>query len=750
MVLDCFIDGQVESPYIQLNLKKVMAKTIIVSNRLPVRIEKEEDEISYKPSEGGLATGLGSIYKEGNNIWIGWPGASFETDDLKEEVTEGLKKENMRPVFLTANEIEEFYLGFSNQTLWPACHYFVQYIDYDQKYWESYKRVNEKFAEVISENLEPEDVVWVHDYQLMLVPQMLRSQRPDITVGFFQHIPFPSYEVFRTLPWRRELLEGILGSDYIAFHTYDDMRHFLSSVHRLVGLPYEGSQVELEDRLVSVDSLPMGIDYEKYSQNASHPEAIEREKRYREALGDQRLILSMDRLDYSKGITKRLEAFEKFLETYAEYREKISLLLIVVPSRDKVPNYKELKEQVDELVGKINSKYGRMSWTPIHYFYRSYPFRALGAFYRMCDVAMITPLRDGMNLVCKEYVASRVEDDGVLILSEMAGSSKELSDAILVNPTDQAQLVSALKEALEMPKEMQNQHMRAMKETIAKYDIFNWVKLFFDNLEDARRERDHMNTLQLEGKRRDVLQNSFAEAGTRLFLLDYDGTLVEFDKDPEACAPDPELKQILTHLAKDEKNRVVVISGRRKETLGKWLADVPITLVAEHGIWTKQDGAEWVRNSKIDDSTWKDEAREIMEFYVDRTPGSFVEEKSYALAWHYRKVEKGLGEVRMSELRSHLKHMMSGKHCQVLDGDYVIELKPDSVNKGQVALEYYKEKKAQFNLCIGDDVTDESMFEVLPEDVFTVRVGGGKSSARYALKSVSDTRNLLDTLVRES
>jgi trehalose 6-phosphate synthase/phosphatase len=727
-----------------------MSKTIIVSNRLPVRIEREGDELSYQPSEGGLATGLGSIYKEGNNIWIGWPGASFDDENLRDEVTEGLKKENMRPVFLTEEEIEEFYLGFSNQTLWPACHYFVQYIDYDQQNWESYKRVNQKFADVIAQNLEPGDIIWVHDYQLMLVPQLLRQELPDITVGFFQHIPFPSYEVFRTLPWRRELLEGMLGSDYIAFHTYDDMRHFLSSVHRLVGLPYEGSQVQLEDRLVSVDSLPMGIDYEKYAQNAEHPEAVERESRYRNSLGPQRLILSMDRLDYSKGITRRLEAFDKFLEVHSEYREKVSLLLIVVPSRDKVPNYKELKEQVDELVGKINSKYGRMSWTPIHYFYRSYPFRALGAFYRMCDVAMITPLRDGMNLVCKEYIASRTEGDGVLILSEMAGSSKELADAILVNPNDQNQLVASIKEALEMPFEEQKLHMNAMKKTIAKYDIFNWVKLFFDNLEEARKQRDHMNTLQLEGKRREELKKAYQTGESRLLLLDYDGTLVEFNKDPEACAPDSDLKNLLTQLANDPKNQVVVISGRRKETLGNWLSELPVNLVAEHGIWTKLKGRDWERDSKIDDSTWKDEAREIMEFYVDRTPGSFVEEKSYALAWHYRKVEKGLGEVRMSELRSHLKHMMSGKHCQVLDGDYVIELKPDSVNKGQVALEYYKERKSGFNLCIGDDVTDESMFEVLPEDVFTIRVGGGKSSARYALKSVSDTRKLLNSLVRES
>ncbi|MFN2423917.1 MAG: trehalose-6-phosphate synthase, partial [Cryomorphaceae bacterium] len=418
-------------------------KTIIVSNRLPVRIEKDGDSLTYKPSEGGLATALGSIYKDGDNIWVGWPGASFESDALKAEVTEGLKKESMRPVFLTDDELDKFYLGFCNQTLWPAFHYFLQYIDYTQENWESYVAVNQKFAEAIAEYTNEGDTLWVHDYQLLLLPAMLRKKFPKISIGFFQHIPFPSYEVFRILPWRRELLEGMLGADYLGFHTYDDMRHFLSSAHRLAGYPYSGNQIQLEDRTVVADPLPMGIDYDKYADNAVHPESIEREERYRKSLGPQRLMLSMDRLDYSKGIPRRLQAFDELLERYPEYREKVSLLLIVVPSRDQVPNYQALKEQVDELVGKINSKYGRMSWVPIHYFYRSYPFTALGAFYRMCDVAVITPVRDGMNLVCKEYVASREKQDGVLILSEMAGAAKELSDAILVNPTDENQVVEA-------------------------------------------------------------------------------------------------------------------------------------------------------------------------------------------------------------------------------------------------------------------------------------------------------------------
>lgn len=724
-------------------------KTIIVSNRLPVRIEKEGNQLTYKTSEGGLATALGSIYKEGDNIWIGWPGASFESDALKTEVTEGLTRESMRPVFLTDEELEKYYLGFSNQTLWPAFHYFLQYIQFEEEHWESYVQVNRKFAEVIAANANPGDTIWVHDYQLLLLPGMLRERFPKMIIGYFQHIPFPSYEVFRTLPWRRDLLEGMLGADYLGFHTYDDMRHFLSAVHRLVGYPYSGNRIQLDNRVVVADPLPMGIDYEKYAENAVHPESIEREKRYRKNLGPQRLLLSMDRLDYSKGIPKRLEAFAEMLERYPEYKEKVSLLLIVVPSRDQVPNYQMLKEQVDELVGKINSKYGRMNWHPIHYFYRSYPFRALGAFYRMCDVAVITPVRDGMNLVCKEYIASRERQDGVLILSEMAGAAKELADAMLVNPTDQNEVVETMHQALQMPVKEQKRRMAIMQKSLRKYNIFQWVKLFFYNLGEVKAMQEALSTPIMQENDLENMRAAYQEAGKRLLLLDYDGTLVRFQNDPLACAPDKTLRRMLTNLAKHAQTEVVVISGRKHETLGQWLGDLPVHLVAEHGVWTCDAGAAWKIDESVTDKGWQEEAEEIIEFYVDRTPGSFIETKSHSLAWHYRKVEKGLGEMRKSELTSHLKHMMGDKGFQVLDGDYVVEVKPDAINKGRAAAAWHQRSEADFVLCIGDDTTDEDMFKALPDTAFTVKVGPGSSNASCAVETVGDVHKLLKSLIEE-
>ncbi len=723
-----------------------MGKTIIVSNRLPVRIERNQEGYRFKASEGGLATGLGSIYKEGNNIWIGWPGAAFEEDSVKGEITAGLARESMKPVFLTPQEVDEYYLGFSNQTLWPAFHYFVQYIRYSEEMWRAYEAANRKFANRILESLEPGDIVWVHDYQLLLVPRMLRQAQPDITIGFFQHIPFPSYEVFRMLPWRRALLDGMLGADYVGFHTYDDMRHFLSSVHRLAGYDYNRNEIQLEDRLVVADSLPMGIDYEKFAQNAVSSPTEERMERYRKSFGATQVVLSVDRLDYSKGIPKRLQAFDLFLEQNPQYQEKVSLLLIVVPSRDAVPSYQELKEEVDQLVGQINSKYGRISWTPIHYFYRSYPLPALSAFYRLSDVAMITPLRDGMNLVCKEYIASRPHKTGVLVLSEMAGSAKELSDALLVNPNDLQAMADTLKKALTMPKEEQRQHIEVMQQSLQKYTIFNWVELFIGNLQWVKSKQHRLDTLQLAPSRQAQLLKEYQKSATRLLLLDYDGTLVPFHIDPLACKPDEELNSLLQELGNDPKNHLVIISGRKADTLGEWLAHLPVKLVAEHGIWTKEKDADWQLNPELVQPEWKEEARKIINFYVDRTPGSFLEEKRHALVWHYRKVEKGLGELRSAELNSHLKHFMEQQRLQVLHGNHVVEVKPNAVNKGTIAQKLHQKLEPDFTLALGDDRTDEDTFASLPETAYTLKVGKGASRARYSVEDYQAVRNLLKSL----
>ena len=722
-----------------------MPKTIIVSNRLPVNVTKENGNLLLKNSIGGLATGLGSIYKEANNLWIGWPGLHINQGIERIHVTEKLKDENMHPVFLTQEEIKNYYEGFSNETLWPIFHYFSQYSVYKEIYWESYVKVNQKFCEEVINFIEPGDTLWIHDYQLLLLPEMVRNKLPELSIGFFLHIPFPSYEMFRLLPWRRELLNGMLGSDLVGFHTYDDMRHFLSSVSRLAGYGYSTGQVNMPDRKVMVDSFPMGIDYKKYAEAAASPETIEREKRYRTSLGDQQLVLSIDRLDYSKGLPQRLMAFERFLHEYPEFKEKVSLVMVVVPSRDRVSRYQELKEEVDLLVGRINGQFGRINWTPIHYFYRSLPLEALSGFYRMAHVALVTPMRDGMNLVCKEFIASKLNKKGVLILSEMCGASKELSEAILINPNDINAMVQALYKALTMPEEEQIAHIEVMQKSLQRYNIHHWVNMFMERLGEIKTNQKSLATKYLDQKTIDIVRMKIEKAGKRLFFLDYDGTLIPFSDTPEKAIPDPELLKLLKDLTANEKNQVVIISGRDRKSLESWLGHLNVDFIGEHGVWLKERGSDWRTITRLS-GKWKSEIRSVLELYVDRTPGSFIEEKDYSLVWHHRKVETGLGELRTRELSSHLNYLSSNLNLQVLEGDMVVEIKSAQVNKGRAAHQWIEDFPSDYIIAIGDDWTDEDTFRAMPEDALTVKVGSTSSAAKYNLISPQEVRQFLKQL----
>ena len=724
-----------------------MAKTIIISNRLPVKMEiLPGGEIRFKASEGGLATGLGSVYKQGDNIWIGWPGHFVNNAEEQDHVTRELTKENMRPVFLTADEIRLYYEGFSNEVLWPNFHYFPQLVVYEDSYWESYEKVNQKFCDTVLQYTEEGDTIWVHDYQLLLLPQLLREKLPRIAIGYFNHIPFPSFEMFRMLPWRKSLLMGLLGADLIGFHTYDDMRHFLSSVSRLTPFSVKEQFVQRGERRIKVESFPMGIDYERYADSAAAPETISQEVEYRTALGGKRLILSIDRLDYTKGIPQRLRAFNEFLIRYPEFKEKVSLVMVVVPSRDQVGMYRDLKETVDELVGKINGTHGNMKWTPVHYFYRSIPMQKLSAYYRIADVGLVTPLRDGMNLVAKEFVASKLDKKGVLILSEMAGAAKELSDAILINPFNKNEFVQAMYQALTMPLTEQRSRIEKMQVSLKKYNIHHWVRIFMDGLVEIKQEQQAYLTKQIDETDLPEILSQFEKAPRRFIFLDYDGTLVGFNVNPAACQPDEELLSIFEGLAKDKRNHVIIISGRPHQTLDAWMGKYPFTLIAEHGVWTKKESGEWSIKENLR-KDWKVEIKKIMEAHVDRTPGSFIEEKNFGLVWHYRGVEVGLGELRSRELMSHLRYLASSRGLQVLEGDKVVEVKNIEVNKGIAAFRFISKDLEDFHMAIGDDWTDEDTFSVMPDEAITIKVGHAASKAKYHLDTVGDVREFLKRLI---
>lgn len=723
-----------------------MSKTIIVSNRLPISLQHKNGKFEFKPSAGGLATGLGSIYKEGENIWIGWPGNDVEDEGQRLEVVDELKKLKMAPVFLTKKDVELYYEGFSNETIWPAFHYFTQHINYEDEYWDAYWQVNKKFCDAILAKANEDDTIWVHDYQLLLLPMMLRKALPNATIAFFQHIPFPSYEIIRMLPWRKQMLEGMVGADLIGFHTYDDMRHFLSAVGRILGLSNESGFIQADNRLINVDAFPMGIDYDKFEQAALSPKTKGYVKKFKKTLGDQKLLITIDRLDYSKGIPNRIKVFERLLDEHPEYRGKVSMIMVVVPSRDQVKSYQALKEEIDTLVGHINSKFSTLNWVPIHYFYRSFPFNELSAFYSMSDIALVTPLRDGMNLVCKEFVASKTNQRGVLILSEMAGASKELVDSILVNPNDQEGVTSAIVEALSMDEEEQEVRMISMQSSLKKYDIFQWVKVFMDRLKFVKEKQTDLESKALDKKIINQMKVAFKTAKKPLLLLDYDGTLVGFKGRPQDAFPDEELKVLVAALA--EQCQTVIISGRDKETLGEWFKGQKVDMIAEHGVWLKRKDQkeDWILYAEVDDS-WKEDIRKVMEYYVLRTPGALIEEKHHSLVWHYRKVESGLGDLRMRELFSHLKYMARGHNLQVLEGNKVLEIKRPDINKGRAATAMMKGEDYDFIMALGDDWTDEDTFKAMPKNAYTIRVGYTYTQANYNIKNPLEVRELLKTLV---
>jgi trehalose 6-phosphate synthase/phosphatase len=730
-------------------------RLVIVSNRLPFNVAFEKDQVVFQPSAGGLVSGLASIQEAGKQIsalppahlWVGWPGSSVETSLRGKLTREALDRFQSYPVFLSETEMEQFYLGFCNATVWPLFHYFTSYADYRPAYWRQYVHINQLFADALDTLLRPEDVVWVHDYHLMLLPRLLKTRRPRLPIGFFLHIPFPSFEVFRLLPgeWRREILEGLLGADLIGFHTYEYTHHFLQSVLRILGYKHQMNQILAADHAIKVDTFPMGIDFDKFA-NAAADRVTEGEARdLRSTLKDIKLILSVDRLDYSKGILNRLEGYELFLETNPEYHCKVALLMVVVPSRIGVRQYDLMKRQIEELVGKINGRFGRVGWTPVVYQYRNVPFASLVTLYVVSDVCLVTPLRDGMNLVAKEYVATRGDGTGVLILSEMAGAAKELPEAIIINPNNRLEIAAALKEALQISVGEQRRRNQLMQRRLRRYSVSRWASDFLNSLLGMVEIQKRIESRLLSSTVKTELIARYQVSRRRLLFFDYDGTLTPLVRHPLMAKPDATLIELLNRLAADLRNSVVITSGRDRRTLEEWLGELPIGLVAEHGAWSRLAGQSWQR-AKAAANEWKRDLMPILEIYADRLPGSFVEEKEETLAWHYRLTDPEQAALRASELVDHLHNLTAKTDLQVVQGNKVVEVRRAGVDKASASGLWMDGSEYDFILAIGDDATDEDLFKWLPADAISIRVGIAGTHAQYNIRSSADVIDLLCSL----
>ncbi|WP_036872322.1 bifunctional alpha,alpha-trehalose-phosphate synthase (UDP-forming)/trehalose-phosphatase [Hoylesella buccalis] len=720
-------------------------KLFIVSNRLPVKAkETSEGHFEFERSEGGLATGLNSLQTSYEQHWIGWPGVCLKRKADERKIKEELEKFNYHPVFLSATQYNNYYEGYSNSTIWPLCHYFYEFSKYRRGFWQAYQDVNRLFCKEVLKHIDDDSMIWVQDYQLMLLPGMLREGKASLKIGYFHHIPFPSYELFRVLPERRNLLRGLLGADFIAFHTHDYMRHFISAVERTLHLEFKLNEVMVDGRAVHVDALPMGINYELYHEAPKKRPVKDAIKRMKSQFGKHKIILSVDRLDYSKGILHRLVGFETFLEKHPEYQNKVTLAMIIVPSRDKVSSYAEMKRRIDERIGAINGKYAGIGWTPVCYYYHAFPFEDLVAMYKLADVALVTPLRDGMNLVAKEYVATKDNDLGVLILSEMAGASSELSDAIQINPNDTDQISMAICEALEMPEEEQKERLQNMQEIVGKQTVKKWAGDFVDAWKEVIERNETLMKKYISKEVSLDIKHKYNVSKHRLIMLDYDGTLAAFRRDPEKASPTTEVKNMLRKLCDDERNTVVINSGRDHRTLDKWLGDLPLSFAAEHGAFYKENGV-WHEN--VEPQAWDERLMSILREFEDKTPNSRLEVKATAVAWHYRKVDNWIGMFRAQQLMHALIPICSQNNLQIMRGNKIVEVKPAEYSKGSEVQRILNQRSYDFILAIGDDVTDEDMFRALPEKAVTIKVGYACDDARYNLLEQKDVLPFLNNLL---
>lgn len=729
-------------------------RLLIVSNRLPIVTVEEKGQLLFREGAGGLVSGIsayldslrGSSFAQPPSQWIGWPGVTVEDPARQALVTEKLAGLHAHPVFLSDRSMEKFYHGFCNKTIWPLFHYFPSYVACEESLYAHYRCVNRIFCEAVAPLVQPDDVVWIHDYHLMLLPKLLRQQKPSATIGFFLHIPFPSFELFRLLPmaWRAEILEGLLGADLIGFHTYDYTQHFLHSVLRVLGHEHTVGKILLPNHLAKVDTFPMGVDFQKF-QAAARRLAGQGQDSSQEVPKDLKVVLSVDRLDYTKGILNRLQGYELFLERHPRWQKKVALVLVVVPSRIGVDQYQEIKRQIDELVGKINGRFGSVGWTPVLYQYKYLPFEPLVSLYASSHVALVTPLRDGMNLVAKEYLASRTDGTGVLVVSEMTGASHELAEAVSINPNNIGEIAAALETALEMPEDEQIRRNEIMQDRLRRYDVIRWADDFLSQLHDVKDEQKRLRARLLDqaGKRR--LLDRLNQAVHSTIFLDYDGTLVSFVDDPKEARPAPELLSLLRTLSRSSHIDVVLISGRDKDTMHDWFANVDVALVAEHGAWIRSRHQSW-RLTKPLNNGWKSALGPILQTYADRVPGAFVEEKQYSLVWHYRRAEPALACARVKEMVDDLVSFTANIDVQIQQGDKVVEVRCGGINKGAAAVSFLPKDASGFVLAIGDDWTDEDLFRVLPPSAYSIRVGNRHSCAKFSLRSPAEVLGLLQEI----
>jgi alpha,alpha-trehalose-phosphate synthase [UDP-forming] len=465
---------------------KKRRRLLVVSNRSPYYLESTGGTIRMVRNVSGMVTGLEPVLSSTKGMWIAWGTVPENCSADIYRIPPSNPTFDLKLIPLDFDELKHFYMGFSNSTLWPLAHNFLGRTAYLEEDWRVYVAVNQKFAAAVAQEAKPSDLIWVNDYHLALVPMMLRSMRVRSKIGFFWHIPFPPLDLFRTLPWRKELLEGLIKADLIGFHCRSYVQNFLHGVEDILKKDVSfGKGLIRNKRTVKVGAFPMGVDYAGIQELVAKKEILEASKRLRQDIGADHIVLSVDRLDYSKGIPERLNAVERFLEENPRYLGRISFVQISVPSRIQIPEYYRMRREVENAVGRINGRFARADWTPVYYYFRALPFEELVTYYLAADICFVTPLRDGMNLIAKEYAAAQDPQKGMLVLSEFAGAAEELKESVIVNPYSIPSLVRGLKEALEIKVAERRTRMSQMRKRLRRKTVEKWGRTFLDRLKES-------------------------------------------------------------------------------------------------------------------------------------------------------------------------------------------------------------------------------------------------------------------------
>ncbi|MBS0351084.1 MAG: bifunctional alpha,alpha-trehalose-phosphate synthase (UDP-forming)/trehalose-phosphatase [Proteobacteria bacterium] len=728
-------------------------RMILVSNRLPVTAElnKNNQRFILKKSSGGLVTGLREIHNDPGCLWVGHCGL-FQEDSRYQSLKAKLSEERLIAVDLPKSEYEDFYCGASNNEIWPLFHYFPDYIESAANNWPAYEYINQEFAKKILSLTKPGDQIWVHDYQLMYLPALLRNANPELSIAYFHHIPFPSFELFRILQARTAILTGLLGADLIGFHTYDYVRHFIQSVTRLLGNSAKLDEILYQNRRIKVIAQPLGVDIKSIKKSITKNHQQQTVLQLAREIGNRTVLLGIDRLDYTKGLPQRLMAFRQLLHQFPEHIGKVILIQICVPTRSDILRYIHLRAEVEQLVGQINGEFGAPGYTPVQYLYRSFNENEIMAFYRLARIAIVTPLRDGLNLVCKEYVAVREDEDGILILSEMAGAAAEMGEALLINPYDINQFTQALHQGLTMDVKERHQRLAKLRARIIKNDNIFWLQNFIQNWQ-ATVKRNHTHSVLLQVQGFNNLINRIEPTKRCFIFLDYEVTLAPGSSQFDQSTPSLENVELIDQLASIEQLEFTLLTHRSRDFCNDYFVDLPINIIAEQGtlIQLYRDRIWQTPLETEEFSVIKDKIMDLLQVYTQQVPGAYIEAKQFSLTWHYQQCEPIFGEARARELVAAIAQLLENTLFGAFHHNKMLSIRPLITNKGYAVgkiLQHQQYNTAQDTLfTLGNDETDETMYQISPQNNIAIHVGAPNLFAKYHLNSVTDVHTFLKKMI---